>query len=197
MKTLYILLLLIILTTGYSLAQNNQLNIKLTNQDTLEIQTKNQLLKLISTYDIKKWIYTKEIVIESGYQLIPHSHPILTLNTRHLKDDDLMLSTFIHEQLHWFISNHKLKDELLVQLKSMYPNPKIDFPEGSGGEIDTYFHIIICYLEYKALKKLFGELRAYQIMIFWQQDHYKWVYRTVLDDQTKLEKLVRIFNITP
>ena len=29
------------------------------------------------------------------------SHPVLTLHTRHRRDDDLLLSTFLHEQLHW------------------------------------------------------------------------------------------------
>ncbi|KAB1157784.1 hypothetical protein [Flavobacterium luteum] len=195
MKPILILLLFISFTTNCLFAQKEQLEIKLIKQDTFEIHTKKQLLKLLSIYDIKKWVFTKNINIESGYNVIPHSMPILTLNTRHIKDDDLLLATFIHEQLHWYISYHKSKNELLAQLKLMYPNPKINFPEGSGGEIDTYFHILICHLEYNALKELLGELKASQIMIFWSQDHYKWVYKTVLDDHDKLNNLARKYNL--
>lgn len=197
MRTLLILHVLVILTINRSLAQRDQLEIQLKNQDSLEIRTKDQLLKLISSYDIKKWIFTRKIIIESGYHAVPHSHPVLTLNTRHLKDDDLLLSTFIHEQLHWFVSDHQSKEDVLGLLKSMYPHPRINFPDGSGGETDTYFHILICHLEYKALKELLGELRAYQIINFWQQDHYRWIYRIVLDDQRELEGLVRKYNLAP
>jgi hypothetical protein len=79
----------------------------------------------------------------------------------------------------------------------MYPQPEIGFPDGSGGETDTYFHLVICHLEYKALKELLGELRAYQIVKFWQQDHYRWIYKTIVDDQKRLDTLVSRFNLTP
>lgn len=189
--------LLFILTTNCSLAQTGELDIRLVNYDSLEIQTRDQLLRLLSWYDIQKWLYTKTIAIESGFHVIPQSHPVLTLSTRHLKDDDLLLSTFIHEQLHWFINDHASKAEILVQLKEMYPQPEISFPDGSGGETDTYFHLVICHLEYKALKELLGELRAYEIVKFWQQDHYRWIYRTVLEDQNRLAGLVKKFDLSP
>ena len=197
--TVLLILLLIPLSYGQdrSFAQNEQIDIQLKKHDTLEIHTKNQLMKLISSYDIGRWIYTRQVIIESGYQINPHSHPILTLSTRHLKDDDLLLSTFIHEQLHWFVTGHQSKEDVLVQLKSLFPHPKIDFPDGSGGETDTYFHILICHLEYRALKEILGEMKAYQIMCFWQKDHYRWVYKTVLDDQFKLDELIRKYKIQP
>lgn len=37
---------------------------------------------------------------------IPYSHPVLTLHTRHLKDDLALLSTFVHEEYHWYETAH-------------------------------------------------------------------------------------------
>jgi len=190
-----ITLLLLTLLINYTHAQT--LDIQLKNGDAREEQTKQQVLKLISTYDLKKWIFTDKIIIESGFNVIPHSHPVLTLSIRHLKDDDLLLATFVHEQLHWFIDTHAAKKEVYEQLKVLYPNPMVQFPDGSGNETGTYYHILVCHLEYRALKQLLGELKAFQVITFWQQDHYKWIYKTVLQDQRQLDELVRKYGIVP
>jgi hypothetical protein len=178
-----------------ALAQHPDLTIELVRNDTSERATKDQLIRLTKSYQLDKWLFTKRVVIESGRQVIPHSHPVLTLSTRHLKDDELLLSTFIHEQLHWYISDHPQKDEILAALKQRHPSPMTDFPYGSGGETDTYFHLIICYLEYSALIQLIGEFRAYQVMLFWQQDHYTWVYKTVLEDRRSLHAIATQFKL--
>ena len=44
-----------------------------------------------------------------------------------------------------------------------------------------YLHLIVNYLEYRADRELFGELKARQIMEFWSSDHYTWIYKTVLE----------------
>ncbi len=182
-------------TMTVALGQTPDLTIKLVKSDSSEQATKEQLTALVKRYSLDRWLFTKEIVIESGRHVIPRSHPVLTLNTRHLNDDDLLLSTFVHEQLHWYISEHEKKDEILASLRQRYPTPMIDFPFGSGGETDTYFHVMIGYLEYNALIELIGELRAYQVMLFWQQDHYTWIYKTVLDDRRALHALAKQFKL--
>ena len=90
----YLCLILIIFTGQIALAQSKTapLEISLKNKDQREEQTKQQLERLLSTYDLSKWIFTRKILIES--RVIPHSHPVLTLSTRHLKDDELLLATF-------------------------------------------------------------------------------------------------------
>lgn len=173
------------------------LEIVLKNNETRELQTKTQLLRLISTYELNKWLFTKKRIIDSDFRTVPHSHPVLTINTRHLNDNELLLSTFIHEQFHWFISTHPANETLLEHLRLLYPNPVIEFPEGDGNEIGTYYHIIICYLEYRGLKQLLGELKAYNVISFWQQDHYTWIYKTVIKDQRQLEVLIRKLNLLP
>jgi len=145
-----------------------------------EHQTREQLQRLVKTYDLAKWIFTKSILIEEG--AIPHSHPVLTLSTRHIRDDELLLSTFVHEQAHWFLTqNPKDTEEAKKELSGMFPRVPDKFPEGAADEESTYLHLIVIYLEYRADRELLGELKARQIMDFWATDHYTWIYQTVLE----------------
>ena len=132
------------------------------------------------TYDLYKWIFTQKIEIDEN--ATPHSHPVLTLSARHVKDDELLLSTFVHEQTHWhFVNNEKLTDAALKDLKVMFPQVPKQGPEGARDEESTYIHLFVCYLEYRADRELLGELRARQVMEFWATDHYTWIYKTVLE----------------
>src|SRR5690349_9754470 len=55
-----------------------------------EVETRDQLRRLLSTHALLPWLFTRKVVIDE--QSIPHSHPVLTLHARHLKDDDQLLS---------------------------------------------------------------------------------------------------------
>jgi hypothetical protein len=91
---------------------------------------------------------------------IPHSHPVLTLHTRHLQDDELFLSTFVHEQFHWFlVQNEKDRDDAIKELRALFPTVPSRGPEGAQDENSTYLHLLDCYLEYRAVQQLLGELR--------------------------------------
>ena len=81
-----------------------KLDIALKSGSQAEVQTKDQLQRLLKTFELSRFLFTTSVLIDQT--AIPHSHPILTLNTRHLKDDDLLLSTFVHEELHWFLVQH-------------------------------------------------------------------------------------------
>ena len=156
----------------------------------------SQLERLLSQYDLTQWIFTRSVVIDE--EAIPHSNPILTLHTRHLRDDDLLLSTFVHEQAHWFFDQHRSDAVKAVsELRGLYPSIPVGFPEGSNDSDGNYEHLIVIYLEYEADMRLLGELRAWQVMSFWSQDHYTWLYRTVLSDRTRLRELVREYHLDP
>lgn len=79
------------------------LAIELITTDERSVATKVQLERLLDSYDLSPWLYTRSVAIDAD--AIPHSHPVLTLHTRHLDDDRLLLSTFVHEQLHWFLTS--------------------------------------------------------------------------------------------
>jgi hypothetical protein len=101
--------------------------IELKQKSRPEQQTKDQLERLLGTYDIQQWIFTKSILIDDT--AIPHSHPVLTLSTRHIKDDELLLSTFIHEQFHWWASgNNDGTQKSIAELRGMFPKVPVGVP---------------------------------------------------------------------
>jgi len=180
---------------GSASAQTN-LEISLAHQSAPEARTREQLQRLLGSYDVAPWTFTKSIAIDET--VIPHSHPVLTLSTRHLKDDELLLSTFVHEQLHWFLVQKGGDTRAAIaDLRKIFPNGPAGAPEGAIDENSTYLHLIDCYLEYQADIRLLGELKARQVMEFWATDHYTWVYRTVLDRMRDIAAVVRSHNLIP
>jgi len=161
-----------------------------------EAQTKAQLQRLVERYDISRWIFTRSINVDE--KSIPHSHPILTLHTRHLQDDDLLLSTFVHEQLHWFLVQRGKDTEIAIkELHELFPTTPARPPEGANDENSTYLHLLVCYLEYRADQQLLGELKARQVMDFWATDHYTWMYRMVLDRSGEIGKVISKYKLNP
>jgi hypothetical protein len=178
MKRIFFLLALILLISLPGISQA-KFEISLKNNTPAEAKTREQLERLLKTYDLEKWIFTRKIEIDQ--KAVPHSHPVLTLSARHVKDDDLLLSTFVHEQAHWhFVASDKQTAQAIKDLKLMFPKVPDKGPEGARSEESTYLHLLVVYLEYRADRELMGELRAKQVMEFWSTDHYTWIYKTVL-----------------
>lgn len=195
MKRIICLTLIALFLSGTAYAQGG-IDITLKRGTKGEQQTKDQLQRLVKTYDLTKWIFTKSILIDE--EAIPHSHPVLTLHTRHLKDDELLLSTFVHEQAHWFLTqNQQSTEEAKKELRVLFPKAPVNFPEGAADEESTYLHLIVIYLEYRADRELLGELRARQIMDFWATDHYTWIYKTVLEHTREIGNLVFKHKLVP
>ncbi len=192
------LAVLLLAHTTPSQTNSTQLDITLKHNDQREQQTRQQLQRLLAAHDLSNWIFTRRIIIESGFDVIPHSHPVLTLSTRYLKDDELLLSTFVHEQLHWYLTERPKETEAAYnELKTMFPKVPAGFPEGAANDESTYKHLLVCYLEYQAIKELLGELRSRQVMQFWATDHYTWIYRTVLERGREIGALMRKHKLLP
>ena len=191
-----ILLTHIILLLGVTSYAQDRIEISLKNNSREEDQTRDQLQRLLKTYDLSKWIFTKSILIDE--KAIPHSHPILTLHTRHLKDDDLLLSTFVHEQLHWFlVQKDKETNEAMKDLRALFPKVPVGLPDGAADEESTYLHLLVIYLEYRADREILGELRAKQVMDFWSGDHYTWAYKTVLERRRDIGNILFKYKLIP
>ncbi|MGD9560907.1 MAG: peroxiredoxin family protein [Pyrinomonadaceae bacterium] len=172
------------------------LEITLKNNSNAEINTRLQLTRLLERYDLSKWAFTKTVMIDE--KAIPHSHPVLTLHTRHLKDDDLLLATYIHEQLHWFLSGRRKETESAIKdLKLLFPKVPVGFPEGGNDEESTYVHLIINFLENRAMQQLVGELKAKQVVDFWSVDHYTWVYRAIAQRGRDISTVIAKHNLFP
>jgi hypothetical protein len=160
------------------------------NDDDREQKTKIQLERILNTYDLSKYTFTRKIIIAA--RVAPHSHPVLTLSTRHLDSDDLLLSTYVHEQLHWWLdANPKRLKKAEDALRTIYPKVPVGDPDGADSEESTYMHLVDCYLEMKADQALMGEQRTGRVMEFWVGDHYRWIYKTVMSNEPEIAKIVQ------
>jgi|SRR5688572_33228134 hypothetical protein len=168
------------------------LEITLKHGTAAEAQTREQLQRLLATYDLSPWIYTKSIVIDE--RAIPFSHPVLTLHTRHAKEDELLLSTFVHEQFHWFLAERREATKAAIaDLRKLFPS----VPAGERDEYSTYLHLLVCYLEQQAVVRVLGELKAKHVMDFWATDHYTWVYQTVISRSHEIGVIMRERKLMP
>lgn len=155
-----------------------------------EKTTQAQLARLMSQHDLTKWVRTRQVVISAGE--IPHSHPVLTLHTRHLDRDDLLLSTFVHEQIHWHVDMKPAAMAAAVaDLRVLYPVLPVGYPKGANDEAGSYEHLVIIYLEDQANRELHGMGAARKIMQHWSGDHYTELVKIVVRDNRKIMRVVQ------
>ena len=189
-----LLALCAVLVMGSARFATDSIEIKLRNDTDAERQTKVQLERLLNSYDLSKYTFTRQVVIDE--HAIPHSHPVLTLHTRHLNSDDQLLSTYVHEQLHWYLAAHDQQTQAAeAELRKLYPKVPTGYPDGAQDEESTYLHLIDCYLELQADRHLMGPQRAAEVIQFWSGDHYRWVYKTVLQDEARIAQIVKRQNL--
>jgi hypothetical protein len=172
------------------------IHIDTAHESEAERKTAEQLRSLLRRYDVSPWLFTKKVRIDE--REIPHSHPVLTIHTRHLGQDTLLLSTFLHEQLHWFLDSKPVATrEAVAELEKLIPEVPVGFPEGASSRQSTYEHLLLTYLERAALVRVVGEAEASGAIQFWITDHYRWIYRTMLDRSDEIESIVRRHELQP
>jgi hypothetical protein len=162
----------------------------LTKNDTApETAAMKRLERIVTQYDISPYVFTNKIVVES--QVIPHSHPILTLNSFPYTDDNIVLETFIHEQLHWFFeSRQEDVDGAVEELKQKYPNAPWGPPVGCVDQTSTYEHLLLCWLSNQAMHRLVGTDAAAKVLYYLQNHHYIWVNQEIERSPDYLKGLV-------
>ena len=166
--------------------------------DTVEVQTghhsareqqeKLELEQLLKKYDVSKYTFTRAVVIEE--RAMNHAFPVLTLNVHFLGSDDELLSSFLHEQLHWYLAQHRsAMEDAVRRLKVMYPHAPVGLPEGADSEYSTYGHLVDCYLEIQADRAPIGPERTDRVIK--NKPWYTWIYKTILQDEDKIVALVK------
>lgn len=166
-----------------------------TNPNKWTALTKQNLLHLAQVYDLSPFLYTKTIKIES--RVIPHSHPVLTLNSRNAEAPKKLLSVFLHEQLHWWLTNNKVQTDLAIKdLKKIYPKAPVT---KSMGPNSTYLHLIVCYLELKAVSFYLGKKDGREVIssIMNKDKIYPWIYNQVLNKDLAIQKIVKKHKLLP
>lgn len=153
-----------------------------------ELETVTLLRDLFRKYDISDYIFTDKVLVESG--VIPHSHPVLTVNTRHNKNIDRLLLCFLHEQIHWFAEKNDSRTKAAIEdLKNAFPDIPKGPPEGARDEFSSYLHLIINWLEMRAAKKYLGDGRASEVLA--TMDVYPGIYKTVVAEEAAIEKVLQ------
>lgn len=137
-----------------------------------------QLKKALARYDVARWIYTRQIHIDE--RAIPHSHPVLTLHTRHNGDEHALLATFLHEQFHWLEDGNEHFRTAMRSFAEAYPDAPSRGPEGARDLESTYRHLLVCDLEFQAMSHLLGVMRAQEVLA--ANQHYTWIYDRVFRD---------------
>lgn len=155
------------------------LTIRLEHGSEAEAVTARELGSLLEKYDVEPWILTREVVIDQSS--IPHSHPVLTLHTRHRGDEPMLLSTFVHEQLHWLEEAEADSwGAAMRELRGLFPEVPDRSQGGARDDESTYRHLLVCDLELQAMTALLGEETARETLA--RITHYEWIYERVLDD---------------
>jgi hypothetical protein len=151
--------------------------------------------RLREHHDIRRFEYTNHLRVAPTE--IPHSHPLLTLNTE-LYDPEEILCEYLHEQMHWYEGRLGCAGEgspLITELKQRYPQAPVGFPEGANDEYSTYLHLLVNWLEIEAASQFLARERAEEIAR--KKRYYRWMYRTVLSDWRSLEELFGAYDIVP
>lgn len=157
----------------------------------LEEQARVQLRRLLADYDLDPWIFTTEVRIAAGEE--PHSMPVLTLNTDFLDDDEMQLSIFVHEQVHWFVAAAAGRDAAIEELRAAYPEPP-------RADTRTYQHLLVAWIELDAMAKLIGKEKARRklkekVARFTAEldskvaEIYRWYNYRVLEDTGRIGKI--------
>jgi hypothetical protein len=152
-----------------------------------EQKTRAQLEHVLASYDLARYTFTRRVTIEE--RAINHAFPVLTLNARFADSPDELLSSYLHEQLHWHLRDHSSQQQDAVgELRRLYPAAPVGLPEGAENAFSTYGHLVDCYLEIQADRALIGRERTDAVIR--DKGHYTWIYKTVLQDESRIAVLV-------
>lgn len=170
------------------------LDIRTAHGSDAEVETSRQLLALLRRHDVTPWLFTRSLVIAED--AVPHSRSVLTLSARYLRDDGLLLSSFIHEQLHWFLATKERSvSSAVMELEGLFPEVPVGYPEGADSRHSTYLYLLVGWLEWEALTRLVGAEEADRVITFWTRDHYRWVYRTVQSHRAPIAGIVIKYDL--
>jgi hypothetical protein len=180
LRTIALFSFIVVYPAATASAQSDtvQVVITLERASPSEQATANELRQLLRKYEVSDWIFTRKVHIDE--RSIPHSHPLLTLHTRHLGDEHALLATFLHEQFHWLEEGNDNFRAAMDAFAKAYPDAPARGPEGARDLESTYRHLLVCDLEFQAITHLLGVERARAVLS--ASRHYTWIYDRVLND---------------
>lgn len=138
---------------------------------------------------LRRWQFTDVVLVDDI--TFSYSHPVLTIGTKapSTRTDVGLLSVYLHEQMHWFLSGHPRRlARAMKDLRATYPKVKIGRKGGGArDEKSTYLHLLVCFLELEALSDVIGERKAWRLIS--SKTYYKWIYAKTMLDYGKIRKI--------
>jgi len=162
-------------------------------------KTKVYLEELRSKFNLNHIEYTHQIRIAPLE--IPHSHPILTLNTQFIDTGMAgklnVLAQYVHEQIHWGLDLHRKQEtqKAIAFFEDHYADLHSSFPETAQDRYSTYLHVIVNWLELDCLRRLLGEGKGNEIIL--KSYTYSKIYTLVHNDFKFIQCQLERFGIYP
>lgn len=170
-------------------------DVRLFHDNAREKRAELVLEKLNQNYDLRSISYTKNIIIKSNE--IAHSHPVLTLNTRYIDNEVAFFSVFIHEQIHWHLSQPHLQinmGKFLKEVEFLYPNIAVGRDQGGARtRRSSYLHLAVIFLEFEMLSYYVGLDTARDWML--ENTVYSSLNKLVVHDYDLFKKLISKFEL--
>lgn len=152
-----------------------------------ELKAANIVYNIILKYKTRIPLLTNTIKIEP--HVIPHSHPILTLNTRPLSSinvDKVYLQLLVHENLHWMRKTPMMMTLLSKKYKDDWTKDsklRRDLKNKFKSFIE---HIIVVFNEINIIKPLLSQREFNNI--YFKYSAYKYMNRWVLDNFDRIKE---------
>jgi hypothetical protein len=168
-------------------AETPSITIELAHGTPREQLARQTLEQVLASYDLKKYTFTRKVIVEEG--ATNHAFPTLTLNAAFASSPDLLLSSFLHEQLHWHLRRNDAQQRAaIVELRGLYPRVPVGLPASAENAYSTYGHLVDCYLEILADREVMGSERTDALIR--AKPWYTWIYSTVLADEKLIGRVV-------
>lgn len=134
------------------------------------------LKRLITEFNVEPWVRVRDINIKK--RGISQSNPF-TINTRHIKDRQMLLATFLHEQIHRLEPEHKTEfTRAMQEIENEFHDLLSDNTGDATDRLAAKRHFIVCYFEIKAVKKLLGTGTG--LAVIGRKDKNVWIYQQLL-----------------
>lgn len=173
------------------------IEIQLANGTETEEQTRHALLRLLDEYPLDKWRYAETVRIEDN--VTPHSHPVLTLNTFWIGHPLRLLSSYVHEQLHWFWllePPSRFQWSLSVRFQDAFPDIPVGLPEGCRDEFSNHLlHVAINSWELIGMGELIGKDSARAFI--GGKPYYTAIHDIVLKEGDRIRAILDVLDLMP
>ncbi len=171
----------------------------------VEERTGRHLEAIFERYDLSPWycarvlqidegLSTSSCLLKNGAHLI-HWRPFSDEQEQRLgaRLVPLLLSLYIHEQLHAHLDQQVGMDAALIRVQDWYPQVPDRTQGGARDDASTHLHLILCTLELIGLSHFLGTEEARN-----QVAHargYQWIYAEVLKHTDRFRTLIEQCNL--